>query len=356
MLLSSRQQVARYGGTDRDWNRAIEEACPSLAGGCAPPRWARNAHVQNALTVWRDRAAGPVAWDLEERLVVGDGGTVSIQWLGLDEPAGTPVVLVLHTICGSGQGSARLLTSLRRQLGWVVAACNRRGHAGLALTAPEINTMGSTADLRAQIAAIQARRPGAPLYGIGVSAGSGLLVRYLGEEGDASPLKAAVAVCPAYDIRDAFRDVHAGYDAFLSRRLIGFFLRRNAAVLGSVRGFETCAASRSMAEFHDRLWPLAGHRSREAYYEASNPMVVADRVTTPTLVINAADDPVCAQRNVHRHLERMQRLARMTLVVTRHGSHCGFFDGERARGSWAERAIAEYIRAADTLRNPSRGA
>lgn len=353
VFLGSNDHVSRYGGTDNDWNRAIGETCPSLVSGCTPPRWARNAHMQNALTVWRDRVAETPAWDREQRLVVAGGGTVSIQWLGLEEPPETPVLVVLHTICGSGEGLARMLSSLRGRLGWVVAACNRRGHAGLPLTSPEINTMGSTADLRLQLAAIEARRPGAALYGVGVSAGSGLLVRYLGEEGDSSRLSAGVAVCPAYDISEAFHEVHPGYDAYLSRRLVSFFLRRNAETLGAVEGFAACAASKSMAEFHDRLWPLAGYGSREAFYAGSNPMVVASSATTPMLVINAADDPVCVERNVHRHLGRLQELPRLTLALTRHGSHCGFFEGDRARGSWANRAIAEYLRAADALLHPS---
>ena len=40
---------------------------------------------------------------------------------------------------------------------------------------------------------------------VGISAGSGLLVTYLGKEGEATPVRAAAALCPAYDITRAFR-------------------------------------------------------------------------------------------------------------------------------------------------------
>lgn len=335
--------ITCYGGRDRDWHHEVLERCRSLRVGFEPSVWVRNAHVQNVMTVVRGDASASSKWDLEETLAMPDGGTVSIQWLGLAAAERTPVLVVLHTITGSGDGLRRFIATIRERLGWVVAACNRRGHAGLELTSPRINTMGSTDDLRRQLLAIQARRPDAALYGVGVSAGSGLLVRYLGEEGAGSRLRAAVALCPAYDIRDAFRYVHRGYDRYLTRKLVAFFLHRNRSALGDVDGYEHCAAARTMAEFHDRLYPMAGFENREAFYLGSNPMEVASNVAVPVLVINAADDPVCVEHNVQRHLGDLQQLPRMSLAVTRRGGHCGFLETLRSPDSWADRAIAEYL-------------
>lgn len=349
MKLLANDSVSCYGGRDEGWNEAILASCSSLRTGCRPATWARNAHVQNLLTVTHDGLASIPPWDLDERLVMADGGTVSIQWLGLAAPPDTPVVVVLHTICGSGDALRRLVTSLHRRLGWVVAACNRRGHAGLPLTAPQINTMGSTADFRVQLDAIVARRPDAALYGIGVSAGSGLLVRYLGEERDRARLRAGVALCPAYDVPDAFAFVHPHYDAYLTRKLIAFFLEPHRSMLGAVAGFDEGLRASSILEFHRQVFPLAGYDSLAAYYRGSDPMAVALDITHPILVINAIDDPVCVEANVHRHLDAMQTLPRMTLAVTRYGSHCGFFDRPLAGSSWSERAIAEYLRAAHRL-------
>ena len=341
--------ITCVSGRDRDWHDTVLASCSSLRDGFQPSRWLRNSHVQNVLTVVRGDYARALTWDLDEQLTMADGGTVSIQWLGLDAAPETPVLVVLHTITGSGDGLRRAISAIRARLGWVVAACNRRGHAGLELTAPQINTMGSTDDLREQLAAIESRRRGAHLYGLGVSAGSGLLVRYLGEERERARLRAAVALCPAYDLRDAFRYAQRTYDRYLTRKMVEFFLRRNEARLGHIDGYDECAAATTMADFHDRLFPLAGYDSREAYYLGSNPMEVARDVTTPVLVINAADDPVCVERNVHRHLSAMQELPRMTLAVTRRGGHCGFFEGLGSVESWADRATAEYLGATHRL-------
>jgi predicted alpha/beta-fold hydrolase len=351
--LSHRRQVSGpiscYGGADAEWHAEVLRFCPSLETGCDPSWYLRSAHLQNAMTVLRGNSAPALRWEREDRLTMPDGGTVSVQWTGLAADAATPVLVLLHTITGSGDDLRRFIASLRKRLGWVVAVCNRRGHGGLELTAPRINTLGSTDDLRLQLALIQQRRPAAALYGVGVSAGSGLIVRYLGEEGAQSMLRAGVALCPAYDIRDAFRYANRAYDRYLTRRLVEFFLRRNHAALAGVDGFENCAASRTLTEFHDRLFPLAGFASRDEYYLHSNPMEVAHGVDVPVLVINAADDPVCVERNVRTHLAALRGLRRMSLAVTRHGGHCGFFESRASQESWSDRVIAEYFLATHRL-------
>ena len=48
---------------------------------------------------------------------------------------------------------------------------------------------GSTSDLKEQLNYIQSLFPTSDLYAVGSSAGTGLLVRYLGEQGEDTPLK-----------------------------------------------------------------------------------------------------------------------------------------------------------------------
>ena len=341
-----------FSGADPDWAELVLRSCGSLQTGFTPHLSARNGHLQNLLYLVNERRTPALSWDLDERLVMSDGGTVSVQWLGLaGAQRDSPVVLVLHTLCGSADALARQIRSLHAGLAeisgrpWIIAACNRRGHGDLELTAPVVNTMGSTSDLRMQIAAISARRPDAALYGVGISAGSGLLVRYLGEERKSSRLRAGVALCPAYDLRDAFDYADPLYDRYLTRKSVQFFLERNEALLSAVDGYRECTRATTLSEFHRRLYPLAGYQSREDYYRHSNPMEVADEVTIPMLIVNAADDPVCSARNVYANLERLRRLRRVTLALTRYGGHCGFFDTALGSASWVDRLSAEYLAA-----------
>jgi hypothetical protein len=55
-------------------------------------------------------------------------------------------------------------------------------------------------DTKAQVDFVKEKHPGSYLAMVGISAGSGLLFTYLGKEGKNTPVRAAAALCPAYDI------------------------------------------------------------------------------------------------------------------------------------------------------------
>ena len=66
-------------------------------------------------------------------------------------------------------------------------------------------SFGSTSDLKEQLEHIQNLFPKSDLYAVGSSAGTGLLVRYLGEQGTDTPFKAAFAMCPGYNTEIGFK-------------------------------------------------------------------------------------------------------------------------------------------------------
>lgn len=327
-------------------------ACPILRERFRPTAWAFNRHLQLAVLALREMRTAALAFDESERLTLADGGTTSLEWAGLDDPAvdaTTPTLVILPTICGDGQSVRRLVRALRRRLGWRVVVCNRRGHGALPLTTARVSTLGSTADLRAQLAHVRRRLPETPLYAIGASAGSGLLVRWLGEEGAAAPIAAAVAYCPGYDTTRAFHRIHRAYDRYMVRALRRYFLERHAPALRTVPGYDDVLASRTVGEFHDRQYTLAGFASAAEFHRHTNPMVVAGDIRVPLLIVNAADDPVCTLENVREHRELVTSVTDCLLVLTARGSHCAFFEGWRPR-SWAHRVIADYLRAVHATR------
>jgi predicted alpha/beta-fold hydrolase len=331
-------------------------SCPALRERVRPPFWAFNRHLQLGLLAWQNARTAPLAFDGTDILTLADGGTVSLEWLGLDDPAAvdaTPTVVILPTICGDGQSLRRTVRALRRRLGWRVVVCNRRGHGTLPLTAPRFSTLGSTADVRAQLDHIRRRVPAAPLYALGVSAGTALLVRHLGEEGEGTPFAAAIAYCPGYDTTRAFHRIHRLYDRYLLRAMRRYFLERHADTLRDHPSYAAMSASRTVGEFHDRQHGFAGFASVGDFHHHTNPMSVARAVRIPLLILNAADDPVCVVENVDEHRELFDAVPDSILVLTARGSHCAFFEGPWRPRSWAHRLIAEYLDAVHARLAPS---
>ena len=89
--------------------------------------------------------------------------------------------------------------------GWRSCVFNRRGHAGLYLTSPSFNIVGDPGDTKVQVEHVRQRFPASFLAMVGISAGCGSLLSYLGSEARDTPVSVAAALCPAYDIERAFR-------------------------------------------------------------------------------------------------------------------------------------------------------
>ena len=182
------------------FNRAVVDRLDQLRQAYRPTPWLYNTHLQLLWLLLQEAVVPPLRYERRDLLTMRDGGTTALDWLGLDAAPNAPTLVLLHTVTGDAQSMRGIAADLRKATGWRVVLCTRRGHGGLPLTAPRVNTMGCTDDLREQLQKISEELPESPLVAVGTSAGSGLLVRYLGEEGSRSLIRAGVAYCPGYDI------------------------------------------------------------------------------------------------------------------------------------------------------------
>lgn len=329
-------------------NRHVVSSLQQLHEDFTPTPWLFNGHAQLIFhglrkSLSRQKRRTATLYDHYDPLIMGDGGRTALLWCGSKLSPDTPTIVVLHTITGSPDSMAELVNDLSAATGWRIVLCLRRGHADLPLITPRLNILGCTDDLREQLRVIQARFPESPLYGVGSSAGSGLLVRYLGEEGEAAPFRAAFAYCPGYDTNVGFDRAQPFYSRMMGKKLVRQFITPNLARIGHLPTAARLQAAADLGEFHRNLYELAGHDSYEAYDQASNPMHVFHAIRTPLMVLNAEDDPVCRIGNLDPWLESMRQMPNVILVTTAEGSHCAHYEGWSAR-SWSARLMGGYFR------------
>ncbi|MEK6787441.1 MAG: alpha/beta fold hydrolase [Pseudomonadota bacterium] len=338
---------------DNPSNRQIVASLRQLHESFTPTPWLFNQHAQLIFhslrkNLSRQKRRAAALYDHQDALTMRDDGRTALLWSGHALPAVTPTIVVLHTITGSPSSMAELVHDLRAATGWRIVLCLRRGHADLPLVTPRLNILGCTDDLREQLDLIRKRFPESPLYGVGSSAGSGLLVRYLGEEGEASPFRAAFAYCPGYDTSVGFDDVRPFYSRMMAKKLVRQFITPNRERIAHLPTAERLQAAEDLSAFHRELYELAGHDSYAAYDQASNPMYVFTGVRTPLMLLNAEDDPVCRIGNLDPWLEAMRQMPNVILVTTAEGSHCAHYEGWSAR-SWSARLMGEYFRVMQAL-------
>ncbi|MDN5512869.1 YheT family hydrolase [Acinetobacter sp.] len=331
-----------YGDPQGEVRQKLD-ALPQLQQKYRPTPWLANTHVHLLYFDLIKKKNIQLHYDAIEQLQMPDGGVTAIAWYGLHLPADTPTIVLMHTLTGTPESMAELVGDLHRHTGWRIALCLRRGHANLPMPVPKISMFGSTDDLREQIQYIQTRFPQSALYAVGSSAGTGLLVRYLGEEGENTPFKAAFALCPGYDTELGFKNVHPFYSRLMTKKLFDAFIHPYSEAWQQIPSLPKVLAAKDLLEFQYHYFELAGYSSFEDYNQATNPIHVFENVKIPLMILNAEDDPVCHIRNLEPYKEAIQKMPNIVVVTTKKGSHCIFYEGVKQPESWATRLIADYL-------------
>jgi len=320
-----------------------------------PPWWATNGWVNLVAFVIKTRVyLGLGSAKLQRQtLHVEDGGEISIDWMD-DEatralPETAPILVVLHTITGCGAESWHFLREVPAY-GWRACVLNRRG-CSMPLRTPKFSIMGCAVDTRKQMDAVLQRYPRASFIGmIGLSAGSGLLISYLGKQGANSSVNAAVSLCPGYDIGNAFKELQQRYplvDKSVTQEMKKCWINGpNADLLKSAHpeAFRACENAGSVDEFLTNAPKFAGCETLDAYLEEHNPMNFVEGIVCPTLILNAEDDPVCMKDNVR--VDLVENTPNFALVFTETGSHIAYCTGWAGQRTWMVQLAMRFMEAA----------
>ena len=126
------------------------------------------------------------------------------------------------------------------------------------------------------------------------------------------------------------------------RNLKGRMKRKNACFPG---GFDLTrlGAIRTVRQFDAAYTaPYFGFASAEDYYHRAAALRVVDRIEVPALIITAEDDPFVPVEPFHD--PKLAGNPNITLVVTKHGGHCGFLAASHDEddGYWAEQQIVDF--------------
>lgn len=323
--------------------KRIFERLPQLQQKYRPTPWLSNTHAHLLYFDLIKKRSVHLRYDRIDQLTMQDGGITGIAWFGLDAAPDAPTIVIMHTITGTPDSMRELVRDLHQYTGWRIALCLRRGHAGLPMPVPKINLFGSTDDLREQLAYIQDKYPASPLYGMGSSAGTGLLVRYLGEQGGNTPFKAAFALCPGYNTELGFKNVHPFYSKMMTKKLFQKFIEPYQATWQNTASLSQVLASKTLFDFEQVYFEMAGYSDYGSYTQATNPIYVFDQIEIPLLVLNSEDDPVCSIHNFEPYKEIIQQMRSVAVVTTKKGSHCGFYEGTQETHSWSSRLAADFF-------------
>lgn len=317
----------------------------TLAPSFTPAWWLPGPHAQTIAGRLLRRPTPPPL--RRERIDLPDGDFLDLDFTAGARP-GAPVVLLLHGLEGSSRrGYALNVYKELESRGIGAVGMNFRGCSGEPNRTARSYHSGETGDLRQVLGLLCERFRGSPLGVIGFSLGGNVLLKYLGEEGNAAAtrIRTCVAVSVPYDLgacADALEHTRMG--RFYTRRFLVTLKDKTVARRALIEDRVDMARalrSRSFREFDDAVTaPLHGFESAQDYYRRCSSAGFVAAVRVPTLLVQAEDDPFLPAGAIPSAAIAGNPVLDPLFLAK--GGHVGFIGGQPwAPRFWVERAVAE---------------
>ena len=316
-----------------------------------PAWWLNHAHLQTLYPSLL-RKTPPLAL-VRERLITPDDDFIDIDYYG----TGTqPLVILLHGLTGSSQSS--YIKGLQRELwqyGLRSAALNFRGCNGEYNRLARSYHSGETEDIDFLYQTLRQREPTTPIAVVGFSLGGNVLLKWLGEQGDKVSLCAAVAVSVPLVLSTCASKLDTGFSKLYRAKLLHDLKRYVAekkhhlvAISATeeaekIQQLGDLSPIKSFWQYDDKVVaPLHGFADAHDYYQRSSSRQFLKKISVPTLVIQAQDDPFMTI-DVLPHADELS--PNVQLEVTRQGGHVGFVTGNNPFKPmyWLEQRILAFL-------------
>ena len=265
---------------------------------------------------------------------------------------GNRVVFLVPGVGGSYESPfmPRVASKLN-SAGFRTFCMDHRGSGPAFDRAQNLGHAGRSEDARSSIEKIAALCPESPLTGVGFSMGGNILLKLLGECGKESVgnFDSCFAVAPPIDIQPCAEFMQRRMNILYSRAFANALIehvRKRQPYVESMQSISLNPRPKTLWEFDDRFTaPMSGFRNAEDYYTQSSSGSVLHRVTIPTQIVTAEDDPMIPVSI----FEGANFSTSTELLITPSGGHLGYFgvSGIDPDRRWMDWRIVNWIREFD---------
>lgn len=313
-----------------------------------PHPFVRGGHLQTILGCYFFHQ--PVPYTAEKHLITLDDGDQLV--LHDDRPQkwqpNDPVALLVHGLGGSHlSGYMQRCAKKLNSNGVRVFRMDMRGcGAGIGL-ARHLCHAGRSADVAAVVNEINTRCADSPVAIIGFSMGANLVLKLAGEWENRPPenIVGVMGVAPPVDLNVCCRHVETALRGVYDRSFV-YGLKNYIALRKrsnpEVPTPELPSSVRKIREFDGHITaPLSGFLDAADYYKQASSGPYLSRITLPTLIVAAKDDPIVPIATV----QGSKLSSHVRLVIADGGGHLGYI---AARGDdpdcrWLDWRVVDWV-------------
>jgi predicted alpha/beta-fold hydrolase len=267
-----------------------------------------------------------------------------------DKPWKHATIILLHGLESSSDAHyMRGIADKGFAAGFNVVRLNQRNCGGTESLSDSLYHSGLTHDPLAVMRQLTAVDGLTSFAIVGYSLGGNLTLKLAGDFGAHPPreLCAVCAVSPTMDLAECVEALERPSNRIYQRHFVRNLKKRMRRKIRAFPEKFSAAALpgiRTIRQFDEAYTaPFHGFNGASDYYQRASAMRVIDRISVPTLIISAADDPFVPPTPFRDPAVLGNPYVKVAL--TRHGGHCGFVEERSAGydGYWAEREAVEFL-------------
>lgn len=310
-----------------------------------PPYWLPNSHLQTIYPNIARRVNG--IHFRRERIGTPDNDFLDLDWCSPSN-ASSRLVIMSHGLEGDSQRTyMKGMVKAFTQENWHVLAWNYRGCSGETNKLIKAYHSGATYDLATVIAHVLSLNIYQEIVLVGFSLGGNLTLKYLGEQGAVLPslIKKSVIFSAPVDLASCADEISKPHNFIYAKRFLRTLKRKLKTKIDQYPGEFDAAVLQQIKTLRDfdNLYtaPVHGFKDAQDYYEQCSARYFLDKITVPTLIVNARNDsflaPACYP------VEQIAQLENVFLEIPDKGGHCGFAPANKEGLYWSERRAVEFV-------------
>jgi predicted alpha/beta-fold hydrolase len=286
-----------------------------------------------------------------ERFDLEDGDFVECYWHEKERIRdNAPIIILLHGLTGSYKSPyIQGIMSALSQEGYASVLMHFRGCADNPNLMARGYHSGDTQDAKAWIDSLSKRFPHNPLHAIGYSIGGNVLLKLVAESPNLG-LSSAISISAPLQLDITAKTINIGFSKLYQRHLLTQLKdivkeKFKKHPLEKTIGLnpKKLNAMKTIREFDEEYTAKIHHfGSADNYYKQASAKQYLHKITIPSLIIHALDDPFMTAEILPNQEDLPPNIS---LETSPNGGHVGFVHGSFFRPKyWLEERILDYYK------------